>query len=210
MHRVAAHEHGQLGKLLFRDVVLVHVARCDQCVVRRNGRAQRNFVDRVADLRQGLHGGVTALAREPILAGDHQHVARNTRVDQMMRQHRHREASRATDLDRMRVNRAQTEVLDERRRQHQVRERRRVAAQQTVDILALELRVGERGGRRIAHQIERRAARQLAVGRETDPCDVTHAIESSLSMQNVTRERVELPTCKWVGGASAAGRRRRA
>ena len=172
--RMAAHQHRQLGEIFLGDAVLVHVPRCHQRVVRRNGRAERHFVHRMPHLSQRLHRIVTRLTGEPILARDHEHVACGTGFHQVVREHDHRESGRAADLNRVRVARTQPVVLDERRRQHQMRKGGRVATNQTVDVVALELRILQSGGGGVAHQVERVASGQLAVRGHADACNPAH------------------------------------
>src|SRR6266481_2312624 len=53
----------------------------------------------------------------------------NAGLDQMMRQHRHREPGGAADLNRVRIGRANAEMLGEHRRQHDVRRDGGIAAE---------------------------------------------------------------------------------
>ena len=112
MHEgVPAHQHGQLCEIRLRGAVLVHVARGDEPVVGRNRRPERHLVHGAAHLRERLHGGIAALAGQPVLSGHHQDVARGARGHQVVRQHRHAEPRRAAELHRMRVGRVQPVVL---------------------------------------------------------------------------------------------------
>ena len=53
----------------------------------------------MADLGECLDRRIAALAREPVLAGDDQHVLCHPGIDEMMRQHGHGEPRSAADLD---------------------------------------------------------------------------------------------------------------
>ena len=117
----------------------------------------------MADLRQRQDRGVAALPGQPVLAADHQHVPDNAGLDQMMRQHGHREPGGAADLDGVGVGRFDAEMLGEHGRQHDVRRHRGVAAEHAVDLAALQPGVGNRQLRGLAHQVERGRALVLAV-----------------------------------------------
>src|SRR5260370_19752491 len=71
-------------------------------------------------------------------------------------------------------------MLGEHGRQHDVRRNRRIAAEHAINIGALEpgIRYRELGG--LAHEIERRRALMLAVGREADAGDEAHGNTTSL------------------------------
>ena len=117
----------------------------------------------MTDLRQRLDRGVAALPGEPVLAADHQHMLDDTGLDQMMRQHGHGEPGGAADLHGMGVRRPDAEMLGEHGREHDVRRDRAVAAQDAVDLGALQPGVGNRQLGRLAHEVERGRAFVLAV-----------------------------------------------
>src|SRR5271154_4472226 len=98
----------------------------------------------------------------------------NSGVDQMMRQHGHRKPGGTSDLDGMRVRRADSKMLGEHRRQHDMRRNRAVAAENAIDLGALQPGIGngELGG--LAHKVERRGAFMLAVGGQSDAGDEPH------------------------------------
>ncbi len=75
-----------------------------------------------------------------------------------MREHHQPEAGGAAHLDRVGVGWANAEVLGEDRGQHDVRHRRRVAADQAVDVAPFEAGIGQCRRRSLAHQVERAAA----------------------------------------------------
>ena len=83
----------------------------------------------------------------------------------MMRQHGHGEPGGAADLYGVGIGRANTKVLGEHGRQHDVRRNRRVAAENAVDVGSLQPGIGNGKLGRLAHEIERGRAFVLAVGR---------------------------------------------
>ena len=161
--RVGAHQHREFGEVLLGDAVFVHVARGDEAVIGRDRRPQRHLVVGMADLRQRLDRGVAALPGQPVFTADHQHMFCDSRIDQMMRQHGHGEPGGAADLHGVGIRRPDAEMLGEHGRQHDVRRHRAVAAQDAVDLGALQPGVGNRHLRRLAHQVERGRAFVLAV-----------------------------------------------
>src|SRR5664279_5272869 len=92
----------------------------------------------------------------------------------MMRQHGHGKPGGAADLHGVRVRRANAEMLGEHGRQHDMRRYRRVAAQDAVDLGALQPRIGNRKARSVAHEVERGGTRMPAVSRQPDAGDVAH------------------------------------
>ncbi len=87
---VRAHQHRELGEVLFRHAILMHVPVSNKAVIGGNGRPQRHLVIGVPDLRQRLDRGIAALPGEAVLAGDHEHMPRDAGFDQVMREHGHR------------------------------------------------------------------------------------------------------------------------
>ena len=73
----------------------------------------------------------------------------------MMRQHGHREPRGAADLDRVGVTRADTKMLGEYGRQHDMRRDGGVAAEDAVDIRAFQPGIVECELGGLAHQVER-------------------------------------------------------
>ena len=128
----------------------------------------------MADLRQRLDRGIAALPGQPVLAGHDQDIAGDARFDEMMRQHRHREPRGAADLHGVRVTGADAEMLGKHGRQHDVRRDGGVAAEDAVDLGALQPGIVECGLRGPAHQVERGRAFVLAEGREADAGDEAH------------------------------------
>jgi len=59
---IRAHQDGELGQILLRDAIFVHVARGDQAVIGRDRRPQRHLVFGMADLCQSQDRGVAALS----------------------------------------------------------------------------------------------------------------------------------------------------
>src|SRR3954468_6523355 len=98
----------------------MHVARGEEAIIGRDGRAERDFVGGVPDLRERLDRAVTRLASEPVLAGYDEDPPRGASVDENMRQHGEAEPRRAPELDRVRIARLNAEMLCEHRRQHEV------------------------------------------------------------------------------------------
>ena len=161
--RVGAHQHREFGEVFLGDAIFVHVARGDEAVIGGDRRPQRHLVIGMADLRQRLDRGVAALPGEAVLAADHQHMLDDAGIDQMMRQHGHREPGGAADLHRMGVGRLDAEMLGKHGREHDVRRHRAVAAQDAVDLRSLQPGVGNRELGRLAHEVERGRALVLAV-----------------------------------------------
>ena len=95
----------------------------------------------------------------------------------LMREHRHRHAGGAADLDGMGVGRPETEMFGEHGGQHQMRHGGGVAAQQAIDVAAPKPGIGQRQFGRLAHQTERRRALEPAESRQSDARDKTHAIQ---------------------------------
>ena len=122
------------GKVLQRRAVLVHVAPRDQRVGRRHADAVRPFELRVAHFGERRHRAVARHAREPVVAGDAQHVAAVAARHQRGRLHHHDAGGGAAGLHRGADSRGDAEVLAEHRGQHQVRLGERIRAQHAVDV----------------------------------------------------------------------------
>ena len=157
-----------------RHAIFVHVARRDEAVIGGDRRPQRHLVIGMADLRQRLDRGVAALPGQAVLAADHQHMLYNAGIDQMMRQHGHREPGGAADLHRVGIGRPDAEMLGEHGREHDVRRHGRVAAKDAVDVGSLQPGVGNGKLGRLAHEVERGRAFVLAVGRQPNAGDEAH------------------------------------
>src|SRR5258708_937398 len=65
---VLSHQHCEFGEVGLGHAIFVHVARGDQAIIGRDGRAQRYLVIRMSDLRQRQDRGVPALSGQPVLA----------------------------------------------------------------------------------------------------------------------------------------------
>jgi len=83
-------------------------------------------------------------------------VLGHLRLDQLVRQHGHREPGGAADLDRMRVGRPYAKMLGKHGRQHDVRRDRGIAAEDAVDLGAFQPGVGDGKLGCLAHEVERR------------------------------------------------------
>lgn len=208
MHqRVLAHQHRELGKVLLREAVFMHVARRDQAVIGRDRRPQRHLVVGMADLGQRLDRGVAALPGQAILAADHQHVFCDTGVDEVMRQHSHREARGAADLHGVGIGRTNTKMLGEHGGQHDMGRDRGITAENAVDVGALQPGTGDRKLGRLAHQVERGQALMLAEGCEADAGDEAHLV-STLSVVIPGRRKAASPesispashVARWIPG----------
>jgi len=172
--RMAAHQHCQFRKFACIDFEFVHVAAGDQTVVGRNGRAERQLVVRVADLRQRLHGGIAALAGKTVFARNHQNILALARIDQARSQHDHGETGRAADLHSVAVARLQAEVLREQGAQHEVRQRARICGEHGVDICAFRIGALERARRCLRHERKRGFAGAFAEARVAGAAQVSH------------------------------------
>src|SRR3954453_23262831 len=125
-------------------------------------------------LGQRLDRGIAALASQSMFAADNQHMLRNSGVDEMMRQHRHREPRSAADLHCMRILRRYSEVLCKDRREHDVRRNCAVPAENAVDLSPFEARVRDCKLGSPAHEVERRGAFVPAVTGQPDSGDEAH------------------------------------
>ena len=179
--RVGAHQHREFGEVFLGHAIFVHVARGDEAVIGGDRRPQRHLVIGMADLRQRLDRGVAALPGQPVFAADHQHMLCDAGIDQMMRQHGHGEPGGAADLHGVGIGRLDAEMLGEHGRQHDVRRDGRIAAQNAVDLGALQPGIGNGKLGRLAHEIERGRAFVLAVGRQADAGDEAHDLSRSLN-----------------------------
>jgi hypothetical protein len=103
------------------------------------------------------------LPGEAIFATDHQHVPYNAGIDQMMREHGHREPGRSADLHRVGIGRLYTEVFGKDGREHDVRRHGAVATQDAVDVRSLQPGVRYCELSRLAHEVERGRALVLTV-----------------------------------------------
>ena len=79
-----------------------------------------------------------------------------------------------TDLNCMGVGRFDPEMFGEHGGQHDVRHRGGVAAQEAVDVRALQSGIGDRQFGGTAHQIQRRGAFVLAERCQPNAGDVAH------------------------------------
>ena len=105
----------------------------------------------MTDLGQGLDGGIAGLAGKAVLARHDQDAASCPGLDELMRQHRHSEARGPAKLDRVCIPRPKTEVLREHRREHEMRQRGRVARDEAVNLAALQLGIRQGLSCRLAH-----------------------------------------------------------
>src|SRR5260370_40061681 len=99
-------------------------------------------------------------------------------LDQMMRQHGHREPRGAADLHGVGVSWANSEMLGEYRRQHDVRRDGRIAAEDAVDLASFQPRVGYRELGGLAHEVEGGRALMPAVSRQSDAGNEAHDLTS--------------------------------
>jgi hypothetical protein len=114
------------------------------------------------------------MSGQTVLTGHHENVARSAGLGELVRQHGHGKTGRTADLHGMGVARLQTEMLREERREHQVRQGGRIAADQAVDLGALQARVGERCGGGGRHEVERAAPLMPPEGGHAGADDEAH------------------------------------
>ena len=152
---MGAHEDREFREIRLREARLVQVTGGEQRIVGGHGRPIRNFEVRVPHLGERLDGSVARLAAQPVLAGHDEHVRAASGAHQLPGEHEHCAAGRPAELDAVRVSGLEREALAEERRQHEMGQRRGIAAQHAVDVAALEPRVGEGTLRGIGHQVER-------------------------------------------------------
>src|ERR1700738_5594191 len=95
-------------------------------------------------------------------------------LDQVMRQPRHCETGGAADLHGVRVSRANAEMLGEHGCEHDMRRDSRIAAEDAVDLIALQPGIGNRKRSRLAHEVERGRALMPAECRQSDAGDEAH------------------------------------
>src|ERR1700694_3580824 len=101
-------------------------------------------------------------------------MPRHIGLDQMMRQHRHRQTRGRADLHGVSVNRPNAEMLGEYGGEHDVRRDSAVAAEDAVDLAAPEAGIGNRKLRCLAHEVERGGALMPAECRQPDSGDEAH------------------------------------
>src|SRR6202165_1609032 len=101
-------------------------------------------------------------------------MPRHIGLDQMMRQHRHRQTRGPADLHGVSVSRPNAEMLGEYGGEHDVRRDSAVAAEDAVDLAAPEAAIGNRKRRRLAHEVERGTALVPAECRQPDAVDEAH------------------------------------
>ena len=171
---VTAHQHGEFREIGFGVAVFMHVVRCEQSVVRRNGRAQRHLVVRVTHLSQDLDRRIPALASHAVLAAHHQDALGRAAGHDEVGQHHQGKTGCAAQLHGVRVARRQAEVLRKQRRQHQVRQGRRVTADQAVDVPSLHACIGQGQSRGLAHEVEAVAPLVPAVAGQAAAHEMAH------------------------------------
>ncbi len=193
-----AHQHRELGEILLGHAVFVHVPAGNEAVIGGDGRAQRDLVIGMADLGQRLDRGIAALPGETVLAGNNEDVARHAGLDEMMREHGHRKPGRAADLHGVGVSRADAKMLGEYGREHDMRRDGGVAAEDSVDLGALQPGIVERELGCVAHQVERGRAFMLAERREADAADEAHG--PTPSFRGATKSRARNPSPGKPGG----------
>src|SRR6266478_792247 len=114
-------------------------------------------------------------------------------LDQMMRQHRHCEPGGAADLNRVRIGRANAEMLGEDRRQHDVRRDGGIAAEHAVDLCSRQSGIGNRKLGGLAHEVEGGRTLMPTECRQSDAGDEAHGSEASCNFVIPGRSKATSP-----------------
>src|SRR5437016_3338571 len=114
-------------------------------------------------------------------------------LDQMMRQHRHCEPGGAADLNRVRIGRANAEMLGEHGRQHDVRRDGGIAAEHAVDLCSRQPGIGNRKLGGPAHEVQRGGALMPAECRQSDAGNKAHLSKASCNFVIPGRSEAKSP-----------------
>jgi hypothetical protein len=162
--RVAANRDRDLGHLLRRGAVFMHVALRDERIQRRHERpvGRLELRMRPAGVCHELHGRTARLVREQVLPRDAEHGLGLSRSDRHRRVMNHRGAGSARHVERCEVTRPDAERLRHHAARHRPVGDPNRRRQKPVDVGEREPRVRERRVRRGTLQLERPHSRHAA------------------------------------------------